>query len=137
MHLGRSMDSDKTEYTSHRVNTVRSIGDLLKENLLMNIEEHLKKIDVIQLYNSVLQADDSLTSWELESTLFNYFHWHLIKLRHYGMFAEANNLRALCEYIRQKYNKYMVLDTIVKCESYHYDLQRPPSLDSAVRRMYT
>ena len=130
--MSLSSDTDKTEVIEHK----ESIADVLHNNLVNNIEQHIKSFDVVRLYNGILTNPDSIIPVEMERGIFTLLQLYMVKCHMHGMMNEYNQIVSFFNLIYQHltHNRYIALNAIVYCIS--LDFKAMKRIESAIRNMY-
>lgn len=117
--------SAKTEFKYHEMD----ISEVLLDNLTTNINNKLSSIDLVKLYNDVLL--DKLDYYnDVENTLFEVIQLFWIKCRHFGFVQHMGHLMYVYDMIlKNKINKYLILDLIVYMVNIEFNLPKKKSFD--------
>lgn len=118
-------DSINTEKILH---IEKSLGEVLANNLLNNLEKRLQSTNFPYLYNSILMTEDSNYMTNLEKTFFDIIEIYMIKCRIFQMCNEYNHIMMSLKMIYKiHYNKYLLLDLLVFCINLQF---KPPIVHS-------
>ena len=104
-----SPTSDKTEIIINR-----PIGEILEENLIMNINNKISSFDMATLYNDILMDKMSCQS-EVEKLYFELISMFWIKCRHFNMPIHMSHLLYIHDVLIKQgnVNKYLALDLLI------------------------
>lgn len=125
-NLSVSPSSDKTENIINK-----PIGEILEENLILNINNKLASIDMKQLYNDIL-LDKMKCQNDTEKMLFEVITLFWIKCRHFNMPNQAGHIMYVYDILMKQINinKYLALDLLVYMLNIDFVLPKKNSFNS-------